>query len=193
MAIDLPPSRYRVIERGRRLEVIDTQAQARTPHYEPQAESAQAPPPDYAPMPPEPVAADQFVASSPAFPSALDPVPTAQPPLAAQRMIAAPPDPIGEVASTVMGNDRDADGRLILTTSRSFDAKGPRRIALDPDGQREVGLAVLGLIVASVVGLIVAVTTGWFGFAIVVVFIVSLRQVRTAATPWLDRLEARSR
>lgn len=45
MAMEPPPSRYRVVERGRRLEVIDTLAERRAV-YAPEASASRSPAPD---------------------------------------------------------------------------------------------------------------------------------------------------
>lgn len=203
MVTQPPPSRYRVVERGRRLVVIDTQAGSHPPMG------------DYSDPPPAPASAEPVFDDSPlelaadawpsaseperetiagrAMPSALDPAPVAEPPLAAQKMIAGPPELLRNVASTVCGDARDGDGRLVFTTATFYDAKGPRRIALDPDGERALGLATLVLLAVSVAAIIFVVTTGWFAIVIVVVAVSALRQAKAIATPWIDRLAARTR
>ncbi len=201
MVTQPPPSRYRVVERGRRLVVIDTQAGSHPPMG------------DYSDPPPAPVqtvdddspldlAVDawpsvpkpgQEAIDQRAVPSALDPAPIAEPPLAAQRMIAGPPELLRNVASTVCGDARDGDGRLLFTTATFYDTKGPRRIALDPDGERALGLATLVLLAVSVAAIIFMVTAGWFAIVILVVAVSAVRQAKTIVTPWIDRLAARTR
>ncbi len=196
MVTQPPPTRYRVVERGRQLVVIDTQAGSHPlmgDYSDPPAadpivdDSPREAVVDAWPSRPDPEPIADRVA-----PSALDPAPAAAPPLAAQQMIGGPPELLRNIAATVCGDTRDGDGRLILTTARFYDANGPRRIALDPDGERAVGLAMLMTLAASVAAIVLAVTTIWIGAALVIAAMAILRNIRTIATPWLDRLVRRS-
>ena len=201
MPIEPPPSRYRVIERGRRLEVIDTLAHARTPHYVPQADAApETDLPAFEPAAAEPVAFDPTPGMpwSEPPPTALDAVaqpaepewtPAPPPPLVPP---GAPSDLLQSIATIVCAQGRSADGRKVLQTASFYDAKGPREIVLDPDGERAVGLAILVAAVMAMSAIVFALTIGWIGFVIVFVLVAAGRNAKTIATPWLDRLAARS-
>jgi preprotein translocase subunit Sec61beta len=194
-----PPSRYRVIERGGRLQVIDTWAakrpQPRMADYaepEPVADvdsqdQTPAEPiadrwPDFATAPsPPPVALDQPASS------ALPPLPrTAQ-------IVAGPPEVLGNIAAAICGNKRDRDGRLLLRTARFYDSRAPRTIALDPDGEREVGIVVLVALAVAAGAVLFTATLGWTGVVVGVIAVGLVRQANQIATPWLDRLAARTR
>jgi hypothetical protein len=82
---------------------------------------------------------------------------------------------------------------LVLRTARFYDSRAPRAIALDLEGERELGLAVLvGLAVAAGAVLFTA-TLGWPGIVVGAIAVVLVRQVNLVATPWLDRLAGRTR
>jgi hypothetical protein len=168
MPTEPPPSRYRVIERGRRLEVIDTMAGRRPPlAYVPEARAA---PTDALPVP-------EIPAYRPSAPV------TAPPP----GMIAAP-DFLRNVAQTVCGERRDETGVLLLDTARWYDGKGPRTIALDPEGERELALLVIVMLVVAVGAIILAVVGGPVGWVIVFIGLSTLQRGKALATRWLDRL-----
>jgi hypothetical protein len=186
MAMELPPSRYRVIERGRRLEVIDTLA-GRRPAYAAEAqpqpwapnEMADRQPADQPEMSPEPVAVEKSVPAAP---------PTAP----VGSMPETPPDFLMNAAS-IAGSERDRDGRLLLNTARWYDAKGPRTIALSQAAERELGGVVLAALVIAVGGIVFGVLIGWVGVAALVIAASFGGRIKSIATPWLDRLAARSR
>jgi hypothetical protein len=199
-----PPSRYRVIERGGRLQVIDTWAATRPPrsmidYADPVPAQGTDPtdppsfdsvaddwpdagrsPADPADMPADPVMPlDRSIASTPPLPRAADPV-------------AGPPELLRNVAATICGDARDGEGRLVLNTARFCDSRAPRAIALDLQGERALGLAMLVVLAMAVAGVLFAVSLGWPGVVIGVIAIGLARQVSVIATPWLDRLAARA-
>jgi hypothetical protein len=200
-----PPSRYRVIERGGRLQVIDTWAATRPPprmadYVDPAAADAVDPPdqpvadtvadgwpdvaqsspaPVEAPYPP-PMAPDQLAFSAP-------------PPPRAAQIVAGPPELLRNVAATTCGDKRDGDGRLVLRTARFYDSRAPRAIALDLEGERQLGLVVLVALAVVAGTVLFTATLGVPGIVIGVIAVVLLRQVNLVATPWLDRLAARTR
>lgn len=191
MPVEPPPSRYRVIERGRRLEVIDTQARARTPHYVPEAEL-----PAVESVPEEPAAFDPAPGEPWSEPPA-PPVTAAEPAMLVDRApprpgTASPPELFTMIATTICGDTRDGDGRLVLTTARFYDARAPRRIALDREGERWVAGAALGLLAGAVLAIIFALSIGWFGLILLVLAGSFLKQFKTVTTPALDRLAARA-
>ncbi|MCW4462259.1 hypothetical protein OK349_11130 [Sphingomonas sp. BT-65] len=110
---DAPPSRYKVVERGRRLVVIDTRTGQ--------------------PAVREPVVR----APSPSGTPAVRPVETMTP-------------------SSV----DDRSGSAILTTSRLYDLKGPRRIVMSDNFSNRLGRALGGWIIALFI--FVAVTALFF-------------------------------
>jgi hypothetical protein len=198
-----PPSRYRVIERGGRLQVIDTWAAARPPAMADYAE-------------PEPVDDDSSdraladtvtdawpnagrssqdpVGTSSAVPAVSDqPAFSAPPPLRASQIVAGPPELLRNVAAALCGNKRDGDGRLLLTTARFYDSRAPRTITLDLDGEREVGLVILVALAVAAGTVLFTATLGWPGIVVGVIAVGLVRQVNLIATPWLDRLAARTR
>jgi hypothetical protein len=199
-----PPSRYRVIERGGRLQVIDTWAATR-----PQPRTA-----DYAA--PEPVAdidpSDQALAdtvtdawprSAPPSPDPVgtpnpapavsdQPVFSAPPPFRASQIVAGPPELLRKIAATICGDKRDGDGRLLLKTARFYDSRAPRTIALDPDGEREVGLVVLVAVAAAAGAVLFTATLGWPGIVVGVIAVGLVGRANVIGTPWLDRLASRT-
>jgi hypothetical protein len=186
MATELPPSRYRVIERGRRLEVIDTLA-GRRPAYvaeaRPQpwasADGADRPATELADDTPRPAAIEERM-------------PAARPPAPAGSMPEAPPNFLINAAG-VFGSGRDRDGRLLLNTARWYDAKGPRTIALDQAAERKLGAAVLVVMAIVVGGIIAGLLVGWLGFALAFLAFSLAGRIKGIATPWLDRLAASAR
>jgi preprotein translocase subunit Sec61beta len=127
-------------------------------------------------------------------PAALDrPVFAAPPPLRASQIVAGPPELLRNVAATICGDKRDGDGRLLLTTARFYDSRAPRTIALDPDGEREIGLVVLVALAVAIGAVLFTATLGWPGIVVGVIAVGLVRQANQIATPWLDRLAARTR
>jgi len=192
-----------VIERGGRLQVIDTWAAAR-----PQPRMT-----DYAePVPVEDVgpsdpfadsAADTWSGTVPSPAGLADPA--AQPAVTLDRAIPSvppsrtpevmvgPPELLRNVAATICDDARDSDGRLVLKTARFYDSRAPRAIALDADGERELGLVMLVALALAVGAVLFTVALGWPGIVVGVIAIGLARQVNLVATPWLDRLAARTR
>jgi hypothetical protein len=121
------------------------------------------------------------------------PVPSAPPPPRASQIVAGPPELLRNVAATICGDKRDSDGRLVLRTARFYDSQAPRAIALDLEGERQLGLAMLIALALAVVTVLFTATLGWTGIVIGLIAVVLMRQVNLVATPWLDRLAARTR
>jgi hypothetical protein len=193
-----PPSRYRVIERGRRLEVIDTWATTRPPRLEPRPEPADRYDdiPVSAPAPASAVVADAWP-TTPGF--TVTPVPDDSPPVAREPAAALPPrasrafsnepDLLRNIAVMVCGGKRDGDGALLLTTARFYDRRAPRTITLDVEGEREVGLIVVMGLVILIAATLTALSFGGPGIFVLLIALSLLRQTKMATTPWLDRLE----
>jgi hypothetical protein len=199
-----PPSRYRVIERGGRLQVIDTWAAARpqprmADYAEP--EPVDVDPPDQAladtvtdAWPTVARSSPDLVGTPSAAPAASDrPAFSAAPPLRASQIVAGPPELLGNIAAAICGNKRDSDGRLLLQTARFYDSRAPRTIALDLNGQREVGLVVLVALALAAGAVLFTASLGWPGIVVGVIAVGLVRQANQIATPWLDRLVARTR
>jgi len=198
-----PPSRYRVIERGGRLQVIDTWAARRPPTMAAYADPV--PVEDVDPSGPSfgDTAADDWsdTAPSPAgfADASAQPARTPDPPVPsapsqhAPNLVAGPPEFLRNVAATICGDARDGEGRLVLKTARFYDSRAPRVIALDLDGERELGLAMLVALALAVGAVLFTVTLGWPGIVVGLFAIVLVRQVNLVATPWLDRLAGRTR
>jgi len=197
MPSEPPPSRYRVIERGGRLQVIDTWAAAR-----PQPRMADYAEPELIAdvdsqnqAPAEPIAdrwSDFATAPSPP-PVTLDQSAPVPPLPRAAQIVAGPPELLGNVAAAICGNKRDGDGRLLLRTARFYDSRAPRTIALDRDGEREVGLVVLVALAMAAGAVLFTASLGWPGIVVGVIAVGLVRQANQIATPWLDRLAARTR
>jgi preprotein translocase subunit Sec61beta len=81
----------------------------------------------------------------------------------------------------------------LLRTARFYDSRSPRTIALDPDGEREVGLVVLVALAAAAGAVLFTATLGWPGIVVGVIAVGLVRQANQIATPWLNRLAARTR
>ncbi len=199
-----PPSRYRVIERGGRLQVIDTWAATRPPAMAAYADPVPVEDVDPSDPPFADTAADDWGDTAPSPAGFADisaqpamtpdsPIPSAPPPLRAPNLVAGPPELLRNVAATICGDARDADGRLVLKTARFYDSRAPRAIALDVEGERQLGLAMLVALALAVGAVLFTATLGWPGIVIGVIAVGLARQVNLVATPWLDRLAARTR
>jgi len=170
MADAPPPSRYRVVERDRRLVVVDTWAKG-------------APPGDIRATP-RPIAGGK---------------PMPRPATPPRPGIADPRGATGLAGLLVriacMGSD-DGAGHRILTTHEYYDAKGPRDIVLSATAERRLGRA-LTIVVAAVA---VALVIGWFGmplfvllfFGVIGINAAMASVIKPAVTRWLDGLEAQS-
>jgi hypothetical protein len=123
----------------------------------------------------------------------LDPPLSSAPPQRALNLVAGPPELLRNVAATICGDVRDSEGRLVLKTARFYDNRAPRAIALDLDGERELGLAMLVALALAVGAVLFTATLGWPGIVVGLIAIVLARQVNLVATPWLDGLAARTR
>jgi hypothetical protein len=193
-----PASRYRVVERGGRLVVIDSVAGGTPP-------TARDLLPDRAdefpstPYPRDPEGGDSQATSLLTLDSRfrgntddgrdamLEP-PSPPRPVFAQSPIATPPGLLSNVAATVCSDARDGDGRLQWTTARWFDARGPRTVTLSQKSEQQLGFATLALLIGAVCAVIFAVAFGFVGFVILVIAGSALRQAKPAVTAWIDRL-----
>lgn len=133
---DAPPSRYRVVERGRRLVVIDTLTGQPATRELAVRESAGVPPPS------RPIEA--------AAPSAVD----------------------------------DRSGEAVLTTSRLYDLKGPRRIVMTQAFRDRFGRAAKGWLVAAFV-IATAVTLFFPMLWLLVVFVALQPKLRGGVRTWI--------
>lgn len=182
MWLQAPPSRYRVVERGGRLVVIDSLSGStplRAKDLLPATtDDASATYVDYPEDdPPQPASAPILEAPR----SALSPPPGKS--LAPQA-----PSGLASIAATVAGQARDDRGRLLLTTARWYDAKGPRTLALDMAGEQQLGGAIIGLVVAAFVALCLVVLGDVLGWMIVFAIIFLAARAKPLTTVWLDRL-----
>ena len=203
MPSEPPPSRYRVIERGRRLQVIDTWADRRPRTMAAYADPIPVEDVDPSDPPFADTAGDSWSGTTPPRTGLADPpfqpamgldrAPPTVPSSRAPQLMSGPPELLRNVAATVCSDVRDSDGRLVLKTARFYDSRAPRAIALDPDGERELGLAMLVALALAVGAVLFTVTLGWPGIVVGVIAIGLARQVDLIATPWLDRLAARTR
>lgn len=136
----IPPSRYKVVERGRRLVVIDTLTgqPATREHVSPPVSRSDAP---------------------------VTP-PAARP-----------------VASARSGRGDDRSGNAAFTTSRLYDAKGPRRIVMDATTSNRLSQAMGGWSVGLVCFIIAAVI---FPLLWAVPFLLAFQpKVRAALRSWI--------
>lgn len=193
--MDAPPSRYRVVERGGRLVVIDSAvggapltARDLLPDMASDDEANVLPLERYPresgdPGPQEipPMTLDSRLRGNTAQED-VAPIPSPRPtsyeaPGAAQ-----------SVAETVTGNNRDDQGRLLLTTARWYDAKAPRTLRLSEAGERQLGGVVIALLVGVVVAIFFAIMGDVVGWVMVVAAVVLASRAKPVATAWLDRL-----
>lgn len=205
MPSEPPPSRYRVIERGGRLQVIDTWAATRPPPR--MADYTDPATVDAVDLPDQSVAdtiADRWPdfaralsdsAEAPSAPPTAQDQPafSAPPPPRAAQIMTGPPELLRNVAATICGDKRDGDRRLVLRTARFYDSRAPRAIALDLEGERQLGLVVL-VALAVAVGVVLSIAAlGVPGIVIGGIAVLLLQRANLLATPWLDRLAARTR
>lgn len=162
-----PPSRYRVVERDRRLVVIDTWDKSA--------------PPVGAPTPPAPSTSRP---TRPDLRGAMSATPERKGGIG------------GLVVSLACGGAMDGEWRPILTTKEYYDAKGPREIILSPPAAQRLGrllsraaiaLAVIAVLLWAFPYLLILLVGGfWFGTAALD------SAAKPAVTRWLDGLEAQS-
>lgn len=177
MKLEAPPSRYRVVERGGRLVVIDSQSGA-------MPLKAKDLVPDTVAFAAEPQAAPELSLDS-AMASAPPP-----PPMSPRSPIAQPPGALRNVAETITGDHRDRDGRLIFVTARWYEAKGPRTLALSKAGEEKVGGAILALVGAAIVALLFLLFGDVGGWIIVFAALLLLGRAKPLTTAWIDKLAA---
>jgi hypothetical protein len=183
MRLEAPPSRYRVIERGGRLVVIDSQSGTtplRARDLLPAVTDGAAPRyVDYPTDDDAPAPTPAAVLEAPR--SALTPPPN-------RSLAPEAPGALRSVAATVAGDRRDDQGRLLLTTARWYDAKAPRTLALTKAGEQQLGGAMIALIVAAVVALFLVMFGSVVGWMIVFATVFAAGRAKPAVTAWLDRL-----
>lgn len=140
-----PPPRYKVVERGRRLEVIDT--------WNGNAPVGHKPPVPAPVLPASPAAAPLSAPSSPQI---------------------------------------DARGRRRFTTSGWYDARGPRVLLLDADGERQLDNARAVLVAVAVA--IVLLGLLWWPLLIMLAIVAgqprARNNLRKGAAEWLDSIDA---
>lgn len=165
-----PPPRYRVVERDRRLVVIDTWNKG-------------APTSDPGPAPRPGVAG-----KAPSRPAT-----TTRPGIADGQGATGLAGVLVRIAC--FGSD-DGAGHPILTTHEYYDAKGPRDITLSAGGERRLGRMLINIGIA----LIFAVAVMWFLLPLLVLLVFGAIAInasmqsfaRPAITLWLDGLETQS-
>ena len=140
-----PPPRYRVIERGRRLITVDTWTQARIgadpPRMDRVGSNRVGVPRTRRVRPPQPTAGDA--------PARIDPR------SAGDRVAPGKARPWrAMLVDTVTGGNRDGNGRPIVSTLASYDALGPRDIALSPQGVQRLGRAIELALWAALTGIV---------------------------------------
>jgi hypothetical protein len=165
-----PPPRYRIVERGRRLVVIDTWNKG-------------VPSSDAGPMPSTGVGSKA----------------TSRPAMATRPGFAGPRGASGLngllVQIACFGSD-DGAGHPILTTHEYYDAKGPRDITLSAAGERRLGRMLFNIAFA----LVFTVALMWFLLPLLVLLVFGAIAInasmksfaRPTITLWLDGLEAQS-
>jgi hypothetical protein len=161
--MDMPPSRYRVVERGRRLIVVDSQTGAPITglHAEDQARidalKQRLEAPQQAPRrdpPPRPFTAP----SSP------------------------PPPPLRAPGPAGLGDPG------ILTTQPWFDSKAPRRVRIAESNSTKVAIVAVASLFAVVT---LFVMFDWPGLVVAAVILLNLRKpILAGITSWIDTLEA---
>jgi len=177
-----PPSRYRVVERGGRLVVIDSRSGGVPPTARDSLTDRReddAPPSSYPRESGESAVENDVTREVPLRPS---PYPARRSPIAAL------PGLLNNVASTVCSDRRDAEGWLQWTTARWFDAKGPRPVALLAKGEPQLGIAALALLAAAFLAVITAMAMGLVGWVMLVIAGSLLPKAKPAVTAWIDSL-----
>ncbi|QDZ06245.1 hypothetical protein FPZ24_01110 [Sphingomonas panacisoli] len=188
MKLEAPPSRYRVVERGGRLVVLDSVAGG-TPLKAKELLPAATDDVDAPSFRPPMESDDQRIGTAQEF--LLQALASRQAGYtASQSPIAQPPGLLRNVAATICSDKRDGDGRLLWTTARWFDAKGPRTIALSAKAEPQLGFATLMLLAAAFFAVILIVAVGFVAFIMLFVVGSFLRQAKPASTAWIDRLAA---
>jgi hypothetical protein len=165
-----PPPRYRIVERGRRLVVIDSWNKGG-----PTNDAGSAP--------------TQNIGSN----LSSRPTTKARPGLANLQSATGFAGLLVRIAC--LGSD-DGAGHPILTTHEYYDAEGPRDITLSAAGERRLGRSLITLII----GLLLVVGLLWFLVPLLVVLFFGAIAVnasmnsflKPAITLWLDGLEAQS-
>ena len=161
--MDMPPTRFRVVERGRRLEVIDT-ATGRAVGDKPRSDRAGSPTREDTPL-----MLDQVVGRTSVPRSKPVPQPSALP--HATRL----------------------DGTVSFTTRAFYDDRAPRTVTLDPARANIVRAVAFAALVLLVVTPALLLMLAWSSFPLLVVlaavvFNPAVRQrVRAVVTSLIDR------
>ncbi|MDR6848163.1 hypothetical protein J2X47_002343 [Sphingomonas sp. BE270] len=82
---------------------------------------------------------------------------------------------------------RDASGRRLLTTGPSWDQKGPRVIALSPQGEQRVGRVLLFGIVALATLLLLAIINIEWMLPFLIIGVALSSAIATVGLPWVAR------
>ncbi len=155
-----PPSRYRVIERGGRLIVVDNWAK----------DGGERPAVERTATPRRPV------------------IPTRRAP--AGMMPSAQQGLRQRVASIATLGAVDPEGRPFWITSRWYDAKGPRNFALGPAGVRRLGGGLLGVMALVTAVLISFFVIGFPMIVVLGALAATLgKNLNAVVTGWIDRFE----
>ena len=160
----VPPPRYRIVERGRRLIVTDNWARDKTP-------------------PPSPI--------SPS-PSGRDLLPSKAGDTA-NRIVRAGEDGgtlLRRLALMACAGAEDAEGRPIFTSASWFDTRAKRQFSLGRSGVERVGGTVLAFLMMIGFFFILSFVIGFEALFIPVVLLVIVgKNIPSIGTRWVDRLQ----
>ncbi len=159
--MDMPPTRYRVVEQGRRLIVIDTLAGRSI-------------------APPAVTVRTEIFADRPRTMEAPRSQPRPQQPRSGTRPTSGAPEPRGRYAG--------GEG-FSFVTARWYDGEGPRRVRLDQDGTTQlVAVLLIALVVAgffvTLIGWPILLVLGFLAFNPK-----TRTGLRTAGATWLTALD----
>ena len=160
----VPPPRYRIVERGRRLIVTDNWARDK------------APPPS--PIPPSPSGRDLL-------PSKAGDT--------ANRIVRAGEEGgtlLRRLALAACAGAEDAEGRPIFTSASWFDTRAKRQFSLGRSGVERVGGTVLAFLMMIGFFFILSFVIGFEALFIPVVLLVIVgKNIPSIGTRWIDRLQ----
>lgn len=162
--LEAPPSRYRIVERDRRLVVIDTQSGASVRQPRP----APASPPVRSPWQSGENSRNTDAVKPP--PRSAPARPSVTIPAQISRDIASWQDSLINIGSIATESKRDGNGRPVLRTMKWFDDQAPRYFALERPATIKLGGGVAVVIALAVVGLMFAVFGDLF-FALILIFV----------------------
>ncbi|WEJ98927.1 MAG: hypothetical protein P0Y59_18565 [Candidatus Sphingomonas phytovorans] len=170
----VPPPRYRIVERDRRLIVIDNWAGDKTPPSSfPQVRPTASLPPT-----PSPSGRDLLPRTSGG---------------SANRIARAGEDGgtlLRQLALAACAGAEDAEGRPIFTSASWFDSKAKREFSLGRSGVERLGGTVLAFLIFIGLIAILAFAIGFEAlFVPVFLFVVVGKNIPAIGTRWVDRLE----